>query len=94
MSNSCSFRITRTTEDLAQTLASISHRLVKLEKRLTSLEESIEYGSADLSKEEFQILDGVDSLLLGCNELLSSSSPENDNDEIWTESNDQDKIAA
>ena len=94
MSNSCSFRITRTTEDLAQTLASISHRLVKLEKRLTLLEQSIEHGSPELSKEEFQILDGVDRLLIGCNELLSSSSPENDNDESWPEKNEEDKIAA
>ena len=32
-SQSVSFRITRTTEDLAQTVTALSHRLVKLEQR-------------------------------------------------------------
>ena len=35
---SVSFRITRTTEDLAQTVAALSQRLVKLEQRLNAME--------------------------------------------------------
>ena len=35
---SVSFRITRTTEDLAQTVAALSQRLVKLEQRFGALE--------------------------------------------------------
>ena len=38
MSQSVSFRITRTAEDVAQTLNALSQRLVKLEQRLESLE--------------------------------------------------------
>ena len=37
MSQSVSFRITRTAEDVAQTLNALSQRLVKLEQRLESL---------------------------------------------------------
>ena len=33
-----SFRITRSTEGLAETLATLSHRLIKLEQRLAAME--------------------------------------------------------
>ncbi|MCP4452715.1 MAG: chemotaxis protein, partial [Planctomycetes bacterium] len=38
MTQSVSFRITRTAEDVAQTLNALSQRLIKLENRLESLE--------------------------------------------------------
>ena len=38
MSSSVSFRITRTAEDLAQTMTALSQRLVKLEQRQEALE--------------------------------------------------------
>ena len=38
MSQSVSFRITRTAEDVAQMLNALSQRLVKLEQRLETLE--------------------------------------------------------
>ena len=85
MTNSCSFRITRTAEDLAQTVAAISQRLVKLEQRIDSLElNSID--SKDVqSDEEMVMLDGVDQLLQECKGLLNNSSNDVEADEIWLE---------
>ncbi len=85
MTNSCSFRITRTAEDLAQTVAAISQRLVKLEQRI----ESLEFNSTDSkdvqSDEEIVMLDGVDQLLQECKGLLNNSSNDVEADEIWLE---------
>ena len=63
MTNSCSFRITRTAEDLAQTVAAISQRLVKLEQRIDSLELNSTDSKDVQSDEEMVMLDGVDQLL-------------------------------
>ena len=38
MSTNCSFRITRSTEDLAKTIALLSKRLISLEERINILE--------------------------------------------------------
>ena len=85
MTNSCSFRITRTAEDLAQTVAAISQRLVKLEQRIDSLELN-STGSKDVqSDEEIVMLDGVDQLLQECKGLLNNSSNDVEADEIWLE---------
>ena len=85
MTNSCSFRITRTAEDLAQTVAAISQRLVKLEQRLDSLELNSADSKDVQSDEEIVMLDGVDQLLQECKGLLNNSSNDVEADEIWLE---------
>ena len=85
MTKSCSFGITRTAEDLAQTVAANSQSLVKLEQRIDSLE----FNSTDSydvqSDEEMVMLDGVDQLLQECKGLLNNSSNDVEADEIWLE---------
>ena len=76
MTQSVSFRITRTAEDVAQTLNALSQRLIKLEQRLESLERQQEKHRSEaqmMPAEELHRLDGVDQLLLECQELLGSS---------------------
>ena len=85
MTNSCSFRITRTAEDLAQTVAAISQRLVKLEQRIDSLELNSTDSKDVQSDEEMVMLDGVDQLLQECKGLLNNSSNDVEADEIWLE---------
>ena len=85
MTNSCSFRITRTAEDLAQTVAAISQRLVKLEQRIDSLELNSTDSKDVQSDEEMIMLDGVDQLLQECKGLLNNSSNDVEADEIWLE---------
>ena len=85
MTNSCSFRITRTAEDLAQTVAAISQRLVKLEQRIDSLELNSTDSKDVQSDEEIVMLDGVDKLLQECKGLLNNSSNDVEADEIWLE---------
>ena len=60
MASSYSFRITRTAEDLAQTINSLSQRLVKLEDRLQVMETHLNQGQQQIPEEEIKILDGVD----------------------------------
>tara|TARA_Y100001968_G_scaffold201050_1_gene184598 strand:+ start:143 stop:424 length:282 start_codon:yes stop_codon:yes gene_type:complete len=85
MSNSCSFRITRTAEDLVQTISSISQRLVKLEQRQEALELQLNQELKEISTEERERLDGVDKLLNECQELLESTLPLPPEDESeWT----------
>ena len=95
MTNSCSFRITRTAEDLAQTVAAISQRLVKLEQRIDSLELNSTDSKDVQSDEEIVMLDGVDQLLQECKGLLNNSSNDVEADEIWLEEsvNNQDVAA-
>ncbi len=83
MSTSCSFRITRTAEDLAQTVAAISQRLVKLEQRIESLELKMTQSKNIQSDEEIVMLDGVDQLLQECKGLLSNSSNDLETEEVW-----------
>ena len=85
MTNSCSFRITRTAEDLAQTVAAISQRLVKLEQRIDALELNSTDSKDVQSDEEIVMLDGVDQLLQECKGLLNNSSNDVEADEIWLE---------
>ena len=76
MTQSVSFRITRTAEDVAQMLNALSQRLVKLEQRLESLELQVRQQRCEaetMPAEERQRLDAVDQLLLDCQELLNSS---------------------
>ena len=76
MTQSVSFRITRTAEDVAQMLNALSQRLVKLEQRLESLELQVRQQRSEaetMPPEERQRLDDVDQLLLDCQELLNST---------------------
>ena len=76
MTQSVSFRITRTAEDVAQMLNALSQRLVKLEQRLESLELQVRQQRSEaqtMPTEERERLDVVDQLLLDCQELLNSS---------------------
>ena len=89
MSQSVSFRITRTAEDVAQMLNALSQRLVKLEQRLETLELEMRHQrsqSESMPADELQRLDDVDQLLLDCQELLSSSEPESSDEAAVAES--------
>jgi hypothetical protein len=71
---SVSFRITRTAEDLAQTVAALSHRLVHLEQRLGLLEMALEDDQQPQS-DQLQTLSNVEVLLRDCRQLLETSAP-------------------
>ena len=88
MTSSCSFRITRTAEDLAQTINSLSQRLVKLEQRQESFELQLRQYQQEPPAEEIARLDGVEQLLRECQELLESSTPVNELAEHWEENQD------
>lgn len=77
---SVSFRITRTTEDLAQTVAALSHRLVKIEQRLGALELQLDRlsGSPEPDAEELRCLENVELLLADCRSLLDESADADD----------------
>lgn len=74
--DSVSFRITRSTEDLAQTIHALSHRLVRLEQRLAALELSVEARSREpeVSAEELSSLEHVERLLQDCRHLLDGAA--------------------
>ena len=78
MSSSVSFRITRTAEDLAQTITTLSQRLVKLEQRQEALEllvrkqlESVQ----TVPDDEQATLNGIDQLLQETRQLLELTEP-------------------
>ncbi len=74
MSSSVSFRITRTAEDLVQTITALSQRLVKLEQRQEALEFQLRKQQSEIiPAEHMEMLDGVDQRLKECQELLDSS---------------------
>lgn len=66
---SISFRITRHTEDLAQTIHTLSQRLVKLEQRLAAMELQISEAAA-ADPREATSLANVERLLQDCQQLL------------------------
>lgn len=74
-SDSLSFRITRTAEDLAQTVRALSERLVRLEQRLGALELQAQV-VPEADPRELDHLASVDRLLQDCRSLLESSEPE------------------
>ncbi len=79
MTQSVSFRITRTAEDVAQTLTALSQRLIKLENRLESLELQLARQASEPSAmptDEIERLDEVDRLLIDCRDLLLRSEPQ------------------
>ena len=78
MTSSVSFRITRTAEDLAQTITALSQRLVKLEQRQEALELQLRQQQKDLNAvpdEEISTLESVEALLQETRELLDSTAP-------------------
>ena len=78
MTSSVSFRITRTAEDLAQTITALSQRLVKLEQRQEALELQLRQQQKDrqvVPDDEIAALDGVEALLRETRELLDSTVP-------------------
>ena len=78
MTSSVSFRITRTAEDLAQTITALSQRLVKLEQRQEALVLQLRQQQKDLNAvpdEEISTLEGVEALLRETRELLESTAP-------------------
>ena len=96
MTQSVSFRITRTAEDVAQTLNALSQRLIKLENRLESLELQLERNSSEanaMPTDEIERLDGVDRLLTDCKELLLHSEPQWVDQPISVMSSEQDLAA-
>ena len=76
MTSSVSFRITRTAEDLAQTITALTARLVQLEQRQQALELQLRQQLQLLTQvgaEESAKLDGIDSLLQETRALLQLS---------------------
>jgi|1048.fasta_scaffold04364_5 predicted nucleic acid-binding Zn-ribbon protein len=76
-SESFSFRITRSAEDLAQTTHALSQRLVTLEQRLETLELELLrlQDSADSSEpEQRDSLETVERLMHDCRSLLGLES--------------------
>lgn len=81
VSPSVSFRISRHTEDLAETLHALSHRLVAMEQRLATLELQLqELGRQP--REEAADQEGIaraeaniERLLLDCRQLLTEAAP-------------------
>ena len=79
MSSSVSFRITRTAEDLAQTITTLSQRLVKLEQRQEALELLVRKqldSVQTVPDEEQATLNGIDQLLQETRQLLELTEPE------------------
>jgi len=95
MTSSVSFRITRTAEDLAQTLTALSQRLVKIEQRQEVMELQLRQQLKDVNNvpdEELATLDGIETLLRETRELLESTDL-NGCDAISHDQNDEDELA-
>jgi len=81
MSSSVSFRITRTAEDLVQTITTLSQRLVKLEQRQEALELQVRQqlqSAQKVSDEEQATLDGIEQLLQETRQLLELTDTQAD----------------
>ena len=87
---SVSFRITRTTEDLAQTVAALSQRLVKLEQRLEAIGMQLDRLAMpeEPDAEEVRRLDQVAVLLADCRSLLAETdqpAPSDQDPPAWAD---------
>jgi hypothetical protein len=67
---SVSFRISRSAEDLAETIHALSHRLVTLEQRLQAMELGLARQESEPDPEELASLSNVERLLQDCRDLL------------------------
>jgi hypothetical protein len=74
-SESVSFRITRHTQDLAETIHALSQRLVNLEQRLGVVELQLARAEEEDSN-ELASLDQVERLLDDCRQLLDLPAPQ------------------
>jgi len=70
---SVSFRISRSAEDLAETIHALSQRLVQLEQRLAAMELQAASSHQD-DPAELESLDNVERLLQDCRQLLATDS--------------------
>ncbi|MGB1021565.1 MAG: chemotaxis protein [Synechococcus sp.] len=83
MSSSVSFRITRTAEDLAQTITALTQRLVKLEQRQEALELQVRQqlqSVHDVPDEELATLNGIEQLLQETRQLLQATDAQETSD--------------
>jgi hypothetical protein len=78
---SVSFRISRSTETLAETVHALSQRLITMEQRLAAMEERLNEKDLAVQDEIEQMdhlqmdhLDNVDRLLQDCRELLETEA--------------------
>ena len=72
-----SFRITRTAEDLAQTITALSQRLLTLEQRVEAMDLQLRQQRQDgqtVSEEERVMLDGIERMLRETRDLLSTET--------------------
>ena len=77
MSSSVSFRITRTAEDLAQTMTALSQRLLTLEQRVEAMELQLRQQRQDgqtVPEEERLMLDGIERMLRETRDLLNTET--------------------
>ncbi|MCX5966263.1 MAG: hypothetical protein NTV57_01200 [Cyanobacteria bacterium] len=70
---SVSFRISRSAEDLAETIHALSQRLVQLEQRLATMELQLA-SSAQADPAELESLGKVERLLQDCRLLLTAEA--------------------
>jgi len=95
MTSSVSFRITRTAEDLAQTITALSQRLVKIEQRQEVMELQLRQQLKDANNvpdDELATLDGIETLLRETRELLENTDL-NGFDAIAHDQNDEQQHA-
>ena len=88
MTSSVSFRITRTAEDLAQTITTLSQRLVKLEQRQEALELQVRQQLQSVQQvpdEERATLDGIEQLLQETRQLLELTDTQADDNAFGQE---------
>jgi len=71
---SVSFRISRSAEDLAETIHALSHRLVSLEHRLQAMELGLARQELEPDPEELASLSNVERLLQDCRDLLGTQN--------------------
>jgi hypothetical protein len=68
-----SFRISRSTEGLAETIHALSQRLVTMEQKLEAIERQLnDRRESEPDPREMQSLERVDHLLRDCRELLDA----------------------
>lgn len=70
MTSSISFRISRNTEDLAETIHALSQRLLTLEQRLSRVEAQLNRDQEAPDAAELERLERVELLLQDCRDLL------------------------
>ena len=89
MPTNCSFRITRSAEDLAKTISILSQRVIHLENRIKQLESSNQQNEPEESYEQIQMLESVEQIMNDCREMLEPhKTPINSNQNLESETID------